>query len=320
MIIAWLPVEKGLQRHDVTDGIIPPTAVWLDAIDISREEEALLEGSLGLEVPTRAEMQEIEASSRLYRESGAVFMTATMLIKTETPAPEATAVTFILTSDKLVTLRYAEPWSFRIFAQRVPKSGLKKADLTFIALLETTVERLADMLEMVSLELEHLSQKVFRRQEHGEVNLQKALFSLGSSGNITSKVRESLVDKNRLVIFAEQASSEMLCPEGRVRMNAIHRDIQSLSDQATFNAGKIAFLLDATLGLINIEQNRIIKIFSIAAVVFMPPTMIASIYGMNFGEQRMPELSWRFGYEFALLLMVGSVVLTLWYFKRRRWL
>lgn len=152
MITAWLPSEKGLTRVDAGVDNVPAEAVWIDAVDITREEEAYLEKHLGIEMPTRAEMQEIEASSRLYREGQAVYMTSTMLIKTETESPETTAVTFILTPKVLITLRYAEPWSFRVFASRANKCGAYNADLTFINLLETTVERLADLLELVSLD------------------------------------------------------------------------------------------------------------------------------------------------------------------------
>lgn len=319
MITAWMPSEKGLQRVDAGVDNLPSEAVWIDAVDITREEETFLEKRLGIEMPTRAEMQEIEASSRLYREGQAVYMTSTMLIKTETESPETTAVTFILTPKVLVTLRYAEPWSFRVFASRAAKCGANNADLTFINLLETTVERLADLLELVSLELENISQQTFRMRQAGrEIDLQRSLIKIGRCGNIAGKVRESLVDKGRMVIFAEQAAAEALCAEGRARMHAVMRDVQSLSDHATYTSGKIQFLLDATLGLINIEQNRIIKLFSIAAVIFLPPTLVASIYGMNYHLWPANDSEW--GFPFAMALMVVSVGLTLWYFRRQRWL
>jgi magnesium transporter len=270
-------------------------------------------------------MRSIESSSRLYREDGALFLTATMLLKTETVAPETTEVTFILVKQHLLTLRYAEPWAFRIFAQRAPKSGVHKASFAFLALLQTTIERLADMLEMISLQLEHVSQKTFRRPgakgaKGSELDLQQTLNNLGTSGNILSKVRESLVDKNRMVIYIGQTiDNHLLCAESRTQLEAINRDVHSLSDQATFIAAKISFLLDAVLGLINIEQNRTIKIFSVVAVLFMPPTLIASVYGMNFGAG-MPELTWTYGYEYALGLMAASAVISIWYFKRQRWM
>ena len=319
MITAWLPSEKGLQRVDVGTENLPSEAVWIDVVDITRDEEAMLESRLGIEMPTRAEMQEIEASSRLYREGQAVYMTSTMLIKTETESPETTAVTFILTPKVLVTLRYAEPWSFRVFASRAAKCGAHNADLTFINLLETTVERLADLLELVSLELENISQQTFRMRQAGrEIDLQRSLIKIGRCGNIAGKVRESLVDKNRMIIFAEQAAVEALCAEGRSRMHAVARDVQSLSDHASYTSGKIQFLLDAILGLINIEQNRIIKLFSIAAVIFLPPTLVASIFGMNY--KLWPANDWDYGFAYAMVVMVASVGLTLWYFRRQRWL
>ncbi len=319
MITVWLPAEKGLTRHDVVDGKIPDNVVWIDAVEVTREEEQLIESKYDIEMPTRAEMQEIEASSRLYREGQAVFMTSTMLIKTETENPETTAVTFILTNKVLVTLRYAEPWSFRVYTSRLAKSGPTNSDLTFIGLLETTVERLADLLELISLELENISQQTFKLRQAGrELDLQRAIIKIGRCGNIASKIRESLLDKGRMVIFTEQAATEQLCAEGRARLHAVHRDVQSLADHATYTAAKINFLLDATLGLINIEQNRIIKLFSVAAVIFLPPTLVASIYGMNY--KLWPADDNPYGFAFAIGIMVISVGLTLWYFRRQRWL
>jgi magnesium transporter len=323
MITAWIATETGLRRHEgaIVDQV-PEKTVWLDLVDITREEELLVERTLHIDIPTRAEQQEIEASSRLYREGGAIYMTATHLIKTETDNPETSAVTFILCRDRIVTLRYAEPWSIRTFCSRAPKSGANTAELVFVAMMEITVERLADLLELVTLELEHVSTQIFRRKAQTidvEVDLQRSIIKIGACGNISGKVRESLLDKSRVITFAEQASQDWMRPDCRSRLRATVHDIHSLSDHASFTGNKIAFLLDATLGLINIEQNRIIKIFSIAAVLFMPPTLIASVYGMNFHHQ-MWELDWSYGYLWALGLMGASVIATLWYFKRRRWL
>jgi magnesium transporter len=319
MIHCWAPTEKGMQRQDLAAGVPPASAVWIDVVDIAKDEEAMLERWLGLELPTHAEMQEIEASSRLYRENGAIYLTSTMLIKTETEAPETTAVTFILTPKCLLTLRYAEPWSFRVYASRAGKCDARSGDTVFLGILETTVERLADLLELVSLELENISQQTFQLRVAGrEIDLQRSLLKLGRCGHIGSKVRESLLDKGRMVIFAEQAAAEQFCAEGKARIKAVSRDIVSLSDHANYTANKIQFLLDATLGLINIEQNRIIKLFSIAAVIFLPPTLVASIYGMNL--KLWPHDGHGWGFPAAMAMMVASAFLTLWFFRRRRWL
>jgi magnesium transporter len=297
---------------------VPDKAVWIDLVDVTKDEEAYIEGFLDLEIPTRAEMQEIEASSRLYREGHAVFMTATLLIKTETESPETTAVTFILTRDRLVTIRYAEPWSFRTFAQRAAKSGCLSPDQTFVALMDTTIERLADILELVALELDHLSMIVFRRKPAASGDeLQKSIMKIGRCGHILTKVRESLIDKNRTIAYADGAA-EWFAGESKTRLKGILHDVNTLTDHATFLNGKINFLLDATLGMINIEQSRIIKIFSIAAVIFLPPTLVASIYGMNYELWPHNDTPW--GFSFALGIMLFSVVTTLIVFKKQRWL
>ncbi|GDY12985.1 magnesium transport protein CorA [Planctomycetota bacterium] len=320
----WKPSEKGLVKQEGDPGAMCPLAVWIDILDITTMEEKLIETSLGIDLPTRAEMQEIEASSRLYRENGTVFMTATMLIKTETGMPETTAVTFILSKERLITLRYDEPWSIKTFAIRAPRSGCQSAEQICCALFETTVERLADLLEIVAHELEQISQKVFRRKsltdEGTDVNLQKVLFNLGRCGNLLGKVRESLVDKQRAMTFCAQAAGDWMTADSKTRLTAAMRDATSLSDHATFTSGKVSFLLDATLGLINIEQNRIIKIFSIAAVIFLPPTLVASIYGQNYDLWPGGEWFKAYGFWFTLGLMIGTVALTMWYFKRQRWM
>jgi len=322
MITTWFVGPKGLVKGEGSDDNALRSAVWIDLSDPSKEEEERVEGLCALDIPTRAEMQEIEASNRLYCEDGALFVTATMLVKTETESPESTAVTFALTPQRLVTVRYAEPWSFRTFAQRAPKSGAQNAEQAFFEIMDTTIERLADMLELVAMELDHLSHSVFRRHHPAKapqvsVDLQKAIIKTGSCGHICGKVRESLIDKNRIISYAEQ-HYEWAVPEYRARLKGLLRDINTLSDHASFTAGKIQFLLDATLGLISIEQNRIIKIFSIAAVIFMPPTLIASIYGMNF--KHMPELEWPLGYPMAILIMLVVVGVTLYFFRRRHWM
>lgn len=319
MLSAWVPNGKGLEKHEACGLSVPPNSLWIDIVDVTKEEEAYVENLIGMEIPTRAEMQEIEASSRLYREGAATFMTATLLIKTETENPESTAVTFILTRERLVTLRYAEPWSFRTFAQRAGKSGITSAEQAFVTLMDTTVERLADMLELVALELDHVSAQVFRKS--GEIHdhrLQRTLLKIGTCGHILTKARESLIDKNRILIFAQQSTHDWMSPDGRSRLQALQHDVQTLSDHASFISTKINFLLDATLGLINIEQNRVIKLFSIAAVIFLPPTLVASIYGMNVQIWPGPDHWW--GFPFTILFMLFSVTFTLWFFKRQRWL
>jgi magnesium transporter len=309
--------QKGKPR--ITEG-----ALWIDLLNPTPEEEGQIERALKLDVPTREEQQEIEASSRLYQEGGTYFMTATLLYQPEQGEPRTTPVTFILAGQRLITLRYAEPRAFSIYVARCNRAetDLKSGSAILIGLLETIIDRLADFIERIQAEVEGLSHSIFEirggvatRQRRFDVLLR----AIGREGEITSKARESAHSFGRLLTFLVHAANERkeVKPlQARIRTAA--RDVTSLTDHATFLSGKIIFLLDATLGMINIQQNDIIKIFSVAAVVFLPPTLIASVYGMNFDF--MPELKWWIGYPLALALMVASAVLPYLYFKRRGWL
>jgi magnesium transporter len=303
----------------LTDG------VWIDMVEPTKEEELAVEALLGINIPSREEMREVESSSQLYREKDATIMTIRVLSVTARVSPELIAATFILTPIRLATLRYADPTPFRTFVARAEKEigYLTSAEATMFGLLEAIVGRAADILEGIGDELDDISARLFAQNKEitqGIVNtdLQAVLKKIGRNGDLASRARESLHSISRVapVLHSEHAShtSEDL-PE---RLTTLRRDIKSLLDHVAYLISKIQFLLDSALGLINIQQNAIIKIFSVAAVIFLPPTLIASVYGMNF--EHMPELKWLFGYPFALGIMVASAILPYWYFKRRRWL
>jgi magnesium transporter len=293
--------------------------VWIDLFEPDASELRAIESRFGIEVPTREEMQEIELSSRLYDEDGALFMTVTVLNKAATDDPESIAVTFIMVKKTLITLRYADPIPFKTFSRRVKRSpGLaSSADAVLLGLLEQIVDRLADIMEIAVADLEKISNAVFSKegnrpdQDHHD-NLRR----IGRAGNLASKAKDSLLNLNRMALFLN--TQARFKKDAKARLKTLSRDILSITEHANFVANKVTFLLDATLGMINLEQNNIIKIFSVAAAAFLPPTLIASIYGMNF--QFMPELHWEFGYPLAIALMVLSAVGPLWYFKRKGWL
>jgi magnesium transporter len=303
-------------------------SAWIDLLTPTAEEEGAVETALGIDVPTKDEMQDIATSSRLYQVGASLFMTATVLTRSDTSHPEASAVTFILTPERLITVRYAEPLAFANFRKRrdANPGAFATGVAVFHGLLDAVVERIADVLENVGAGLETLSREVFaeRTESSREArNYKEMLTRLGRYSDLVSKTRESLLSLARLGGFYQQADKSTLTPEAEAAVFAAHigttsRDISSLSDHATFLSGKIAFLLDATLGLINVEQNAIIKIVSVAAVVFLPPTLVASIYGMNF--QHMPELAWPLGYPLAILMMIASAILPFYWFKRKGWL
>jgi magnesium transporter len=326
MLSVYVPRGTSLEREVIdaeTGTELPEQSVWIDLMRPTVLEDKLVEHLVGVAVPTREEMQEIEVSSRLYVENGARFMTATLMSQSETDAPRTTAVTFILAGNRLVTVRYDEPRPFILVSNKLARScpPTVSGQSVFMDLLDAVIDRTADILERIGAEIDQISQQIFQTESsHGASFYNAVLQSIGRKGDLTSKVRESLVSMGRVVLFlANEAPAMGWSQEVSSQLRSMQRDVQSLSDHATFITNNITFLLDAMLGVVTIEQNNIIKIFSIAAVVFMPPTLVASIYGMNF-HHNMIELDWSLGYPFALILMVFAAVLPLVFFKWKKWL
>jgi magnesium transporter len=318
MIIAWY-MDKQFKSEEITvdNQSLIDNALWIDMISPTREEEALIEKSVSVNIPTREEMREIELSSRLYKEKDILFMTATMVAQSQSFAPHQDAVTFILTPKQLITIRYIEPQAFKLFASIAHKLDVICPAAFLTELLDATIDRFADVLEMISHQLELCSKDIFQIKKHNTSSYQFFLQQLGINGALNSKIVESLVSFSRLISFFDQ-SVETIDNNHHARHITLNKDISSLNDHAHFISNKISFLLDATLGMVQIEQNAIIKIFSVAAVIFLPPTLIASIYGMNFHV--MPELSWEYGYIFAIGLMILAAWLPYKYFKYKKWL
>lgn len=316
--------EAGCLR--ALDGLPSPPdgVVWIDVFEPSDAEEAELEDLLGIDIPTRHKMAEIEVSSRLYEENGASFMTCIVPAYVEGANPQMGPISFVLVRGILLTVRYHEPRAFRSFPKRARKisMGCTDGEGVMVALMEAIVDRVADILERAGNELDDVSHDVFQGAAPGqprEQNYQRVLEAIGRIGELDSRVRDCLMTMERLVGYLLKGMVERQSGEAMLeRTRTLSTDVHSLIDHSGFVSQKITFLLDATLGMINIEQNAISKIFSVAAVVFLPPTLIASIYGMNFNT--MPELHWVFGYPFALFLMIIFAVLPYTYVKRRGWL
>jgi magnesium transporter len=324
-----------LTVYDAGDGTLVPregahgvsdATAWIDLLNPTREEDLLVERTLGIAVPTREEMAEIEASSRLYHEGGAHYMTAVVLSQSGAPhePPAATPITFILAGDRLVTVRYAEPRGIAIYLSRMQKGDAPYMGgaAVLVGLLEAIIDREADRVERIQAEVDQLSQSIFGVKGGERTRARRfdvSIRAIGREGELTSKSRESLLTLGRLLTYLGHVMSERGDDKQlRGRMKTAQRDVQSLADHIGYLSTKITFLLDATLGMISNEQNTIIKIFSVLAVALMPPTLVGTIYGMNF--RHMPELSWLFGYPMALGLMVVSAVIPWLYFKRKGWL
>ncbi len=325
MLRTYHHIGDRLVLRETAEGAAP---VWLDLFNPATDEDKQIEALLGISLPTREEMQEIEVSARLYSEAGAEFMTIAAVTRIDTDDPILTPITFVLKASTLVTVRYDETKAFANFIIRAQKPiavSCATGEQIMLSLIEALGDRLADALERTATEIDNISREVFRkRRAAGEAakarDLEGLLERIGVSGDLLTKVRESLVSINRLLTYHTtiEQNDRKASKDAKVRVKTLYRDVVALTDQTAFLSNKVNFLLDATLGLINLQQNQIIKIFSVAAVVFLPPTLVASIYGMNF--EYMPELKWLGGYPFAIALMILSAILPYLYFKRRGWL
>ena len=327
MLAVFAPNGAALARseHESADAspVLTADAIWLDLVSPSPAEVRAVETLLGVAIPTAEEMQEIEPSSRLYEENGARYMTATLLSQSETTKPRLTPVTFILSGDKLVTVRHDEPRPFAILGAKLARScpTTITGRHVFVELFEAIVDRAADTLERLSAEVDTMTSRVFEttRESTSKVDFKHVLRGIGRRGDLISKSREALVSIGRLLTYMQNEGETMrLSKDMRAQIKSMSRDVSSLTDHASYLGDKVNFLLDATLGLVTIDQNNVIKIFAVLSVVLMPPTLIASMYGMNF--RHIPELEWSFGYPYAVVLMVLTGLMPYLYFRWKKWL
>jgi magnesium transporter len=305
---------------------IPDTATWVDLEEPTREEEQLVERCIHLDVPTESEMAEIEPSSRLYERDGALYMTVSVLVGLQEGEPRTTPMSFVLTDNRLVTVRYATPKPVRAFeehARRDP-SLVKDAPTALFRMIDAIIDRLADELESIAGTIEEISGTIFNRKMDARRipadRLTALLTKIGRTQILLAKIRYSSVSTTRMLSFLSGANRfhEQDQSDFRHHLTSLSTDVISIGEQASFLSDNLQFLLDASLGLISIEQNAAMKVFSWAAVVFLPPTLIAGIYGMNF--HYFPELDWHYGYAISLGMMVASAIGPYLYFKFRGWI
>lgn len=303
---------------------LPEGAIWVDITSPTPEEEKSMENQLGVEIPSREEVWKNHVLNRFYKENGVSYMTAALITKLDSPYPQTSSVTFILASGCLVTMRYISPTSFQNFSQRLmryPKKFSTSADV-LEGLMEEVITRVAHNSEVVVDELDALSHTIFdattmrKSKKNPSQLMQEVLRRLGSCADLNSKINESLHSINRMLSFFRDEPGNS--PEVKSGIEVLITDAKALIRQTAFLADKVTFQLDATLGMINVEQNMIIKIFSVVTMFFLPPTLVSSIYGMNF--QFMPELQWVEGYPMAISLMLICSGLPYLYFRKKGWL
>jgi magnesium transporter len=309
---------------------LPADVVWVDIFNGDAAEVAFVERATGLHVPTLTELSEIESSSRLRIDKGALNLSTPLVYHTELGEPVTTSVGFLLRHDLLITVRFADIDVFSNFAETAAKPDAVHHSSTgaFTGLLEAIVDGMADGLERIGADLDAVSKRIFRtgttrttvrlRPAHEDADLREILRKVGRAGDLSAKIRDSLLGFGRMVPYVMSLGADWLPAEIKPHLETLRSDIASLNDYDTHLANNVQLLLDATMGLINIEQNNIIKVLTIVSVVGVPPTLVASMYGMNF--HHMPELDWAWGYPYGLILIALSAILPLLWFKLRGWL
>jgi magnesium transporter len=306
-------------------GDLPQRAIWIDLLNPTKEDERIAERLIGFNVPTRDEMLEIEPSSRFYERNGVTVLTFWVLHGLKDNKPGIDPISLMLTDKNLVTVRYVDPTSFVVFAEHLyAEPEVAKDSLTVtVRLMDAVVDRLADALESATSDVEAISERIFDREmvksrRRPERHYERLMLRIGATQRLLAKIRESAVSVSRLLGFL--AGSDRIAPDSvhARHLKSLLGDARALNDHSDFVAENLNFLLDAALGMISLEQNFVMKLFSVFAVVFMPPTLIAGIYGMNF--EHMPELKWLYGYPMAWGLVLLSAILPLWIARRKGWL
>jgi magnesium transporter len=316
---------------DLGKANLATNVAWIDLLKPEPDEVAFVERTTGLDLPSIEDLSEIESSSRLRHQNGAIYLSAPLIYRgADSDQRLTTPVGFVLTRERLITVRFEDITSFKTFSARdlADESDPLSSGAVFAGLMDAIADRLADVLENTAEELDVLSHRLFhtpatepvsrRPPARESADLRIILRRVGNSGDLASKIRDSLLGVGRIVPYVLSLAADWLPPEVKLRLDTVRQDVLSLSDYDGHIVSKVQLLLDATLGLINVEQNNIIKVLTIVSVVGIPPTLVASMYGMNF--KNMPELDWSWGYPYGLALIALSAILPVAWFKWRGWI
>jgi magnesium transporter len=301
----------------------PPA--WLDLVDPTPDEQAIVEHDFGFTLPSRDDLSEVESSSRIAEDNGVLFMSVPVAAHGRTFDEAPSPIGFVLSKDALITIRYSPSRSFDNAAARFAKCDSGSSAEAFAILVEEMVDVTADRLEAIAGDLDGVSRSVFRRTRVRRENqlrsneaLRNRLIDVGNSGERLSQMRSRILGLQRIIPFAAEPAREWI-PDGvRKRLQVAQTDLVSLADYQIHLSDKVQFLLDAVLGFISTRQNDIFTVLTVVSVVGIPPTLVAGIYGMNF--KNMPELDWAYGYQFGLAMIVLSTIAPILWFKWRGWL
>jgi magnesium transporter len=309
---------------EAAEGALPDDCRWIDLIDPTPDEVALVRDRFGFDVPTQAVLEEIEATSRLRSRDGILYMSAPLISGISTDHWQVAPTGFILSADHCVTVRFAELDAFDSAIEDIRHRANISAPEVLVRLLEEVVDRAADHLERAAESVSQASHAVFfdelktRRLSRNTALLHDTMRKIGRASDRASRVRYAFLSIGRIASFVIDRCEAKFAEPVRDRFDAVRHDIASLDEFETSLAGRIQFLQDAAAGFINIEQNEVVKVLTVVSVVGVPPVLVVGIYGMNF--KYMPELQWHLGYPFAILLCILSAVLPLLWFRWRDWI
>ena len=303
---------------ETREDLVRASPIWVDLTDPGEEERDWVRSIYGVTLPDEDEVKDIEASARYYEgDNGDLHLRSDFLLEEDEGESRVVTVAFILARNMLFSMHSDDLPVFRLVRMRARSRPGSIGDFkdVLLDLYATDVEYSADALEGIYQNLEEVSRSVLQK-DFSDQDAAESLSAMVREEDLNGRIRRNMMDTRRAVSFLMRG--RLLSSDQFDDARQILRDIESLDGHTAFLFDKINFLMDATVGFININQNKIIKIFSVASVAFLPPTLIASIYGMNF--RVLPELGWSLGYPFALMLMIASAVTPFWYFRRRGWL
>jgi magnesium transporter len=323
-VLTTFPVSSGTTQ-DSAQAPSGGESFWIDLLNPTEDEIGYVNRTWNLHVPSRGALEEIETSSRLRVVGGVLYLSLPLGLHAIPENESPTPLGFVLSQTVLVTIRYANMHTVERVVKRIERGGdIRASSAAFLALVEELVDVGADTLERLAAELRGISQDTFRASGNTQASskrlnqlLRETLVKIGSIGEALSQIRESLVGLQRIVDFTCDTARDWLEQNSQQRLHTVRIDLNSLADFEDHLSSKVHFLLDAVLGFINTDQNDMFKVLTIASVVGIPPTLIASMYGMNF--HGMPELGWRFGYAYGLTLIALSTLIPILWFKRRGW-
>ena len=314
---------------DLSGSALPDGVVFADLLQATEDEATFVERVAQLQLPSAHRLAEVEASSRLAMQKGAVLVSSPIIYRGDDATVKTSPVGFVLTEHLLITIRFVELKAFSDFLTQKPlrvRDASHAATEVFLGLLEVAVDRMADAMEQVGADLEVMSHRIYDPEREGvqsrkpgkaERRLTRTLKTIGRNGELTSHARDSLLGLGRLVGYVGTHASDWFSASGKARLETLRQDIVSLNEYETRLTDKVQFLLDSTLGFISIEQNRTFKVLTAASVIGIPPTFVVGLYGMNF--KNMPEYDWTYGYQWGLFLVVLSIIVPTVCLKWRGW-